>query len=280
MRRARGLETLPLQAWLSALPRLARGEVHVILARLPPPAGNRGAPAILDRDEQRRRRRLVFAADRHRFAWSHAVLRIVLAHYLGRAAAAVPFAPRSDPQARPRLLSGARLRVGFSLSHAGDFAAVAVARGEMLGVDVELPRDRLDILAIAAAHFAPTETAMLQALAPTERMGAFLRLWTAKEAVLKALGTGLTRPLSDVVIAAGESTRHRRLTVSTKGIALWSLARAGGTSATLAVATERSAHPPRVWIGTCLPLSPRKLRLASRCRRGSGTIPDASCRRC
>jgi len=281
MRGARWLRELSLQAWISTPRRLARGEVHVILARLPPFASNRGAPAILDRQEQRRRRRLVFARDRHRFAWSHALLRAVLARYLGCSAAAVQFAPRIAPQTRPSLLPGARLRLCFSLSHVGDLAAVAVARGAPLGVDVELPRNRLDPLAIAAAHFAPRETALLRSLEPSKRISAFLRLWTAKEAVLKALGTGLARPLSEVVVSLPvASSARRRLAISAEGLTLWSLPRAGGTLSTLAVATPRAGHPPRVWIGSCAALSPRPVRAGSRCRGGSEMIPAVSCRRC
>jgi len=174
------------------------------------------------------------------------VLRAVLGRYLGRPAAAVQFTRRTDPNARPGLPPGARLRLDFSLSHAGDFAAVAVTRGIRVGVDVETPRPRLDPIAVARAHFAPSETAALEACAQARQAALFLRLWTAKEAVLKALGTGLAGSLSQTAFHLDRDGRPRLRMQS--ALALWMPAQVGG--ATLALAAPRSVRRVRFWSGS------------------------------
>jgi 4'-phosphopantetheinyl transferase len=245
----RAMREHPLRAWLSARPRLRRDEVHVILVRLPPPGSVRGIPSVLDAEERRRTRRLAFATDRHRFAWSHAVLRAVLGRYLGRSAAAVRFAARAERVERPTLPPGARLRLGFSLSHAGDFAAVAVMRGATVGADVETPRPRLDPLAIARAYFAPSEIAALEACAPAARASMFLGLWTAKEAVLKALGTGLSGSLAEVELRLGDDGRPARVARAPGAVEVWAPAPIDAGVATLAVAAPRAIRRARFWLG-------------------------------
>lgn len=74
----------------------------------------------------------------------------------------------------------------FSLSHSGPWIVCAVA-GHPVGVDVELPRYGYD--AVVRRFFSPEEAAQIQ------NETDFLRIWTAKEAFLKALGLGLTLPL-------------------------------------------------------------------------------------
>lgn len=86
----------------------------------------------------------------------------------------------------------------FNLSHAGADVLLAFARGEPLGVDLERVDRRVAVDAIAARHFAPAEAAALARLAPGPRRDAFLQLWTHKEAVLKALGEGLSYGLQRV----------------------------------------------------------------------------------
>lgn len=82
--------------------------------------------------------------------------------------------------------------IEFNLSHSGCHVLIAFARGQALGVDVEAVDGRhRSIMAIAQRFFAPEEAAALARLDETERRLAFLRLWTCKEAVLKALGSGL-----------------------------------------------------------------------------------------
>jgi len=91
--------------------------------------------------------------------------------------------------------------LGFSWSHSADTAVLAVGRGPSgfeLGVDVEKRRPRGRALELARRFFAPDEAAMLETLDDAERLSIFLTLWTAKEAVLKAHGGGLSYGLHRV----------------------------------------------------------------------------------
>lgn len=79
----------------------------------------------------------------------------------------------------------------FSLSHCDDLALLALCVDGPVGVDVE-PRQRAAQLPDCEAAFChPTE---IEAL-PDElaaRGGSLLEIWTAKESLLKALGTGFS----------------------------------------------------------------------------------------
>lgn len=83
-----------------------------------------------------------------------------------------------------------------SVSHAGAWCVVALTRGGPVGVDVEALRP-LDVGTVGPLVLAPGETA---ADAP-----ALLRLWTRKEAVVKATGAGLRTPLTDVHVSAADA---------------------------------------------------------------------------
>lgn len=114
-----------------------------------------------------------------------ALLRRALAEHAGVDARGLAFA--TGPQGRPWLPG---CPVSFNLAHAGDQVWVALARGAEVGVDVEridaLPAGDLPLGVLATA-----ERAGLGALAPAALRPAFMRTWVRKEAVLKALGTGL-----------------------------------------------------------------------------------------
>ncbi|HEY4144725.1 4'-phosphopantetheinyl transferase family protein [Pinirhizobacter sp.] len=96
-------------------------------------------------------------------------------------------------------LEGEHSRLSFSWSHTGEVALLGVAwELPELGVDIERDRPRPRLLDIAGRYFAVGETAWLAAQPPEDRQAAFLRLWTAKEAVLKAHGQGLSYGLHRV----------------------------------------------------------------------------------
>jgi 4'-phosphopantetheinyl transferase len=60
-----------------------------------------------------------------------------------------------------------------------------------VGIDLEAPRPRPDLLPVARRFFAQAEADAVEAAEGELRSRAFLRLWTRKEAVLKATGRGI-----------------------------------------------------------------------------------------
>jgi 4'-phosphopantetheinyl transferase len=90
--------------------------------------------------------------------------------------------------------------VSFSLSHSGPFAVVALVDGDVrVGVDIEAVKPRTRIDALAARVLSDDEHAVWCSIDdPVDRLRAFLRAWSAKEAYLKALGVGITTRLRDV----------------------------------------------------------------------------------
>jgi len=145
---------------------------------------------------------------RNRFVVAHGAVRSVLAARLGIAPDAVVISRRCRrcgdlSHGRPEVVGPETVtqqRVAFSLSHSEALAAVAVVTDARIGLDIEVehPRARLDAL---AARVLDSETyADWLDVEPATQLRAFLEQWTAKEAYLKALGTGITVPLRDVPV--------------------------------------------------------------------------------
>ena len=96
---------------------------------------------------------------------------------------------------------GADAALSFNWSHSGDYALVALSRGDAVGVDIERLGKNLRAFEIAQRFFEPGEAAALAALEPDARDLAFIGLWCAKEAVLKAAGEGLSFGLARLAFA-------------------------------------------------------------------------------
>lgn len=150
--------------------------------------------SLLDSEEMARADRFLRGADRQRFIASHAALRVVLGEELRQPAGSLRFGYEAG--GRPFLADPAGTGLDFNLSHSGDRAVVGLVYGTRIGVDVEVRRPLPDALRIARSHFAPDEAAALGALPCECREDAFFGLWTRKEAVVKALGAGLSMPLA------------------------------------------------------------------------------------
>lgn len=116
-------------------------------------------------------------------------------------AGAVPI--RRDERGRPRLLAPFA-HADCNWSHSGERLLVAMLDGGRIGVDLELRRPRPRALELAHRYFAATEVAWLQSQPADRREDAFLHLWCAKEAVLKAHGHGLSFGLQRLTFAPGD----------------------------------------------------------------------------
>jgi len=145
----------------------------------------------------------VFPRDQQRFALARAALRLTLGEALGLAPASLGF--DYGAHGKPALAGAAAgARLGFNISHSGSVALVGLVQGGEIGVDVEAHRDMTDRDALVRRFFSAAENAAYAALAESDRQRAFFDGWTRKEAVVKALGRGLSFPLRefDVSLAA------------------------------------------------------------------------------
>ncbi len=155
--------------------------------------------AMLEPHEREQAERFAFPWLRTRYAVAHAALRTIAARCLGATPASLRWAAR--PNGKP-WLPGAGLEL--NLSHTGDWGMIAVGHRYPVGVDIEaITPDRANPDMIRAVT-STAERAAFAALPPREHAVAFFRLWVRKEAVIKALGTGLSRRLDtiDVPLAA------------------------------------------------------------------------------
>ncbi|MBZ3906736.1 4'-phosphopantetheinyl transferase family protein [Streptomyces griseiscabiei] len=163
------------------------------------PATVAALAGLLSPCEAERGGRCRFAADRRRFVVAHAALRLILADRLDVPPEEVRL--RRGRHGKPRLAGGSDLR--FNLSHSGDLALVAVTRYDEVGVDVDRLRPGLPVEPLAERFFPASEARFVaEAAGPTERAGRFLRLWTRKEAVVKAAGGRLVQGLGLAVCGA------------------------------------------------------------------------------
>ncbi|MGH8156929.1 MAG: 4'-phosphopantetheinyl transferase family protein [Rhodanobacter sp.] len=141
---------------------------------------------LLDADERQRAAQFHFERDRSAYLLAHALWRMVLGVCLNVEAGAVPLVrmPSGQPQ-----LPGTPLAT--SLSHSGDWVAIAVGHAVTLGVDIECSPARIALGGLLTTICTPAEAAEMQELPMPAREAALLALWTRKEALLKAFGTGL-----------------------------------------------------------------------------------------
>jgi 4'-phosphopantetheinyl transferase len=146
--------------------------------------------ALLDDAERARGERFVQAVHRRRFRVGRAMLRRTLAAWTGMPAARITF--EYEVNGKPAMRDGP----AFNVSHSEGTLLIGVAEcGRRLGVDVEVLRPISDRLALATANFARDEVRALERVPPAEQDEAFLRIWTCKEAFIKAVGDGLAIPL-------------------------------------------------------------------------------------
>jgi len=134
----------------------------------------------------------------------------------------------------------------FNVSHSGGALLVAIARAQELGVNIETQRRKRPVLDLARRFFAPGEASALAGLDEACRQIAFLRLWSCKEAVVKALGIGIGFGLARLqfgIDAAGEPVGLSVIHASAGAVEDWHVVRLAPTGSHVGALAWRG--PPR-----------------------------------
>jgi len=143
---------------------------------------------ILSPEEQERAGRILVEDARRRFVLSRVLSRRVLAQCLDEDPRRIEI--DLGPQGKPHVRGDDSIH--FNISHSPRCWMMAVSRDRDVGIDVEDLDRPIDIDRVAARLFAPEEIAVIQSLKKEEdRRRAFFRVWTSREAVVKALGEGI-----------------------------------------------------------------------------------------
>lgn len=143
---------------------------------------------VLSEDERRRAARFSGAVQRQRFITARSILRHLLGDRLSLEPSGLVFA--YGPFGKPRLATPGHTELHFNISHADRWALIAISAQGRIGVDIERYQDIPEWEDMALACFPHEERRRLLAVPPGDRANAFVRAWTQREAVLKALGWG------------------------------------------------------------------------------------------
>jgi 4'-phosphopantetheinyl transferase len=203
-------------------PSLTPGEVHVHARSLALGAATAGAlAALLEVSERERAAHFHHERDLRRFVVAHGWLRLLLGSYLG----VEPREVRFDVchAGKPVLATSSRLH--FNLGHSAELAVAGFALDHPVGVDVEQLRPVADAEGLAERYFTPGERAALASVPAAERDEAFFSLWTAKEAVVKATGEGLTRALDSIEVQVNGLEAPRLARIEGDDPTAWTLSR-------------------------------------------------------
>ena len=157
--------------------------------------------SVLRDDEKKRAEAYRFHRDRQRFVAARATLRLILGHfYLNKAPQEILLTYGSHGKPRlPNNEDGPPIR--FNLAHSTHLSLLAISLKSDLGVDIEEIKPNIEIERIAVNFFSTKEQNALFAMPVGERRAAFIRIWTLKEAYIKARGLGLSIPLDSFHIS-------------------------------------------------------------------------------
>jgi 4'-phosphopantetheinyl transferase len=162
---------------------------------------------LLNSKEKARAERFYFPRDRRRFSQFRGFLRFLMGQYLQEPPERISL--ETNPNGKPFLSPQKGIpKIFFNLAHSEDLALFAFTTVGDLGVDVEKLKDPYDGEKLAERYFSPQESGYLSSIPQNERAMAFFRLWTLKEAYLKAMGLGFSGGLDtfSVQITTGTGT--------------------------------------------------------------------------
>lgn len=173
-------------------PPLQRDELHIWRANLDQSHAILAEfTATLSPDEQERVNRFRFPQHRQRSLASRGILRSILARYLHQPAEQLQF--HYTDFGKPELAHATSASdLHFNVTHSEALGLFAIARSTAVGIDVEM-RKPMPLLAQLIERYCSTaEQATIAAQPPNQQEQCFFYHWTAKEALTKATGRGIT----------------------------------------------------------------------------------------
>jgi 4'-phosphopantetheinyl transferase len=153
----------------------------------------------LSEEEKIRANKFKFERLQNRFIVCRSILRILLGKYLNIKPSEIVF--HYGKKGKPSLAKSCNhLGIEFNLSHSENFALYGFTLNRKIGVDLEYRREINELEKLVKRFFHSREYELLSKLENKQKQNLFFKIWTAKEAYLKALGTGISEGLDKIEI--------------------------------------------------------------------------------
>ncbi len=146
----------------------------------------------------------------HSYRFKDDRLRFLLARYILKSVAS-KIAGREIGEAEPTFTEFGKpiftdIPLHFSISHSGRFSSVAFSLDYQLGLDIEMVRSVQDAKQLSKRFFSIEENLFLEKTGQSALLDNFFRVWSAKEAYIKALGRGISKKLQEFSVVDAEGT--------------------------------------------------------------------------
>jgi len=151
---------------------------------------------FVSQEELQRAQKFYSDADRMTYICCHSILRLILSLRLGANPKDLNFI--IDKYNKPWLNVSSAF---FNITHTKNAFAIAFSKNCKIGVDLEVINERINIDAVIRNHFDQKEWNYILCKNEGTVRDRFIQLWTHKEALLKAIGTGITNDLKKIIVS-------------------------------------------------------------------------------
>jgi len=185
-------------------------QVHIWQARIDVSSGYpKDIKDVLSADERERAISFKLQNDQIHFIIRHYLLRIILSKYCDYLADEITF--RYDTHKKPAFNMPEYRKIKFNMSFSHDLMLVAINKHNDIGIDIEKVHDINDLESVAVNNFSSKEFKYLNS--SSEKINTFFKIWTRKEAFIKATGKGMYYPLKSFCVSMDKSGNHENLII-------------------------------------------------------------------
>lgn len=165
---------------------------------------------ILNEEEKNKAQRFRLEKHQQRFIIARSSLKRILSLYLSIPPQKIDF--QYNTYGKPQLLENInKINLQFNISHSENIAIYGITCQNLIGVDIEYMRPMSEAENLAKRFFTQKEFVAMSKLSSAEKNREFFKLWTGKEAYLKAIGKGISGGLDKVEISSHEPRKFIRL---------------------------------------------------------------------
>lgn len=163
---------------------------------------------LLSEEEKKEINKIKVPVVRNRRVISKAIVKNIISMYLGLNIHKIKFS--YNQFGKPVLSEDINFPgLNFNISHSGSLGMIALVKNNQIGIDLEQIIELADLDDIISLCFSKHEQHLFNSLSGLEKTKLFYKIWTGKEAFIKAIGKGFSFPLQNITFTLNNNKEIR-----------------------------------------------------------------------